>query len=273
MERKQLISSILRNYLNESNNQDYLNKEENQSLKLIYITIRDILLDLKKQISIYYQQNQGNISISNFLKTNYKAPQNIKVSNQDNTLILNFDQINPIIKKTFPALQKEFFITLKIKDEGAAIKSQTQPLRINGLEIGTTKLFNYPEQALKSSLQHEIQHIANLHKEGITNDDYSDDSIVYLASAKEVDSHAKQFAYLYAKNYPQDKTIDVKKLQTIDMVKRSKDKLNLYLWFLSPDQFRKQNNLSDEVYNKVKLAGQEFAKKMKYYLTVFTNKS
>ena len=114
------------------------------------------------------------------------------------------------------------------KSEGAAIKSKTEPLRINGLEIGTTKLFNFPVDAFKSSLQHEVQHIANIEKEGFKSNE--EEGYGYLASSKEVDSHAKQFAYLYKKKYPNETTIDFKKLRDLDMPQRSKVKLTLYLW-------------------------------------------
>ena len=77
----------------------------------------------------------------------------------------------------------------------------------------------------------------------------------------------------YFKNkYPEDKEIDSKKLMNMDMVERSKQKLNLYLWFSSPEQFRKQNqnkNMTDEVYDKIKKAGPEFIKKLKYYFKLF----
>jgi hypothetical protein len=54
------------------------------------------------------------------------------------------------------------------------------------------------------------------------------------------------------------------------MVERSKEKLNLYLWFMSPDEFRKiHKEMSDEMYQKIKIAGIEFAQKLKYYLNIF----
>ena len=178
----------------ESNDDEYLTKEENQCLKSIYIFLRDVLLDFKKQVSIYYQKNPGQLSISDFIKNHYNLPD--KVSKSSGSISVDFDKVNPIIRKTFKSLQNEFIIKFIPKDEGAAIRSKTEPLRITGMDIGTTKLFNYPEESLKSSLQHEIQHIANIEKEGIEKGDFDSDYI-YLTSKKEIDSHAKQFAYLY----------------------------------------------------------------------------
>ena len=251
----------------------YLSQQENQALKLIYKFLRDVLLDLKLQISRHHQKAQGKLSVSSFLQEDYKPHRGIRVSSEPNKLLTDFDSLSPSIRQAFPALQKEFYIALRIRDEGAAIKSKTEPLRILGLEIGTTKLLNYPEPALKSSLQHEVQHIANLQKEGVEQGDFSDNPYIYLASAKEIDSHAKQFAYLYAKAYPQEQTIDTKKLQAIDMVPRSKEKLNLYLWFMSPEQFRQQRPISDEVYRQIKAAGLAFAQKMRDYLALFRDQS
>ena len=258
----------------ESNDNEYLTKEENQCLKQIYIFLRDTLLDFKKQVSIYYQKNPGQFSISNFIKNHYNLSD--KVSKSSGSISVDFDKVNPIIRKTFKSLQNEFIINFIPKDEGAAIRSKTEPLRITGMDIGTTKLFNYPEESLKSSLQHEIQHIANIEKEGIEKGDY-DKGYIYLTSKKEIDSHAKQFAYLYKKKYPEDKEIDSKKLMNMasaesDMVERSKQKLNLYLWFSSPEQFRKQEqnkNMTDEVYDGIKKAGPEFIEKLKYYFKLF----
>lgn len=249
-------------------NTEYLSEDENKSIKLIYKFLRDVLLDFKSQISIYYQKNPGNLSISEFIKKHYKPYQNVKLSSESNTLLIDFDQVNPIIKKTFKSLQKEFFVRLLVKNEGAAIKSKFDPIRIEGLEIGTTKLFNYPVDALKSSLQHEVQHIANIEKEGFKSGE--DEGYSYLASKKEVDSHAKQFAYLYSKKYPGEAKVDLKKLREIDMVERSKEKLNLYLWFMSPDEFRKRHkDMSDELYQKIKIAGVEFPQKLKYYIGLY----
>ena len=249
---------------------EYLTKEENQCLKSIYIFLRDVLLDFKKQVSIYYQKNPGQLSISNFIKNHYNLPD--KVSKSSESISIDFDKVNPLIRKTFKSLQNEFIINFIPKDEGAAIRSKTEPLRIIGMNIGTTKIFNYSEESLKSSLQHEIQHIANIEKEGIEKGDF-DSGYIYLTSKKEIDSHAKQFAYLYKKKYPEDKEIDGKKLMNMDMVERSKQKLNLYLWFRSPEQFRKQDqnkNMTDEVYDKIKKAGPEFGEKLKYYFKLFT---
>ena len=249
----------------------YLSDEENTSIKQLYITIRDILLDFKSQVSLYYKNNPGNISISDFIKNHYKPFTGVKKSNEVMTLLIDLDSINPTIRKTFKSLQNEFFIRFQVKSEDAAIKSKTDPLRITGLEMGTTKLFNYPVDAFKSSLQHELQHIANIEKEGFKSGE--DGGYDYLASSKEVDSHAKQFAYLYKKAHPKETQMDLKKLREMDMVKKSKDKLNLYLWFMSPDEFRKQHKeMSDETYGKIKWAGQEFPKKLKYYLDIFNRK-
>ena len=260
-----------------STSDEYLTKEENQCLKQIYIFLRDVLLDFKKQVSIYYQKNPGQLSISNFIKNHYNLHD--KVSKSSDSISVDFDKVNPLIRKTFKSLQNEFIINFIPKDEGASIRSKTDPLRITGMNIGTTKIFNSPEEALKSSLQHEIQHIANIEKEGIEKGDV-DSGYIYLTSKKEIDSHAKQFAYLYKKKYPEDKEIDSKKLMNMasaesDMVERSKQKLNLYLWFSSPEQFRKQEqnkNMTDEVYDGIKKAGPKFIEKLKYYFKIFSKK-
>ena len=259
---------------NNSTSDEYLTKEENQCLKQIYTFLRDVLLDFKKQVSIYHQKNPGQLSISDFIKNHYNLPD--KISKLSGSISVDFDKVNPIIRKTFKSLQNEFIINFIPKDEDAAIKFKTEPLRITGMNIGTTKLFNYSEEALKSSLQHETQHIANIEKEGVEKGD-SDSGYIYLTSKKEIDSHAKQFAYLYKKKYPEDKEIDSKKLMNMasaesDMVERSKQKLNLYLWFSSPEQFRKQEqnkNMTDEVYDGIKKAGPEFIEKLKYYFKLF----
>lgn len=255
-----------------STSDEYLTKEENQCLKQIYTFLRDVLLDFKKQVSIYHQKNPGQLSISDFIKNHYNLPD--KISKLSGSISVDFDKVDPLIRKTFKSLQNEFIINFIPKDESASIRSKPDPLRITGMHIGTTKLFNYSEEALKSSLQHEIQHIANIEKEGIEKGDF-DSGYIYLTSKKEIDSHAKQFAYLYKKKYPEDKEIDSKKLMNMDMVERSKNKLNLYLWFSSPEQFRKQEqnkNMTDEVYDGIKKAGPKFIEKLKYYFKIFSKK-
>ena len=159
---------------NNSTSDEYLTKEENQCLKQIYTFLRDVLLDFKKQVSIYHQKNPGQLSISDFIKNHYNLPD--KISKLSGSISVDFDKVNPIIRKTFKSLQNEFIINFIPKDEDAAIKFKTEPLRITGMNIGTTKLFNYSEEALKSSLQHEIQHIANIEIEGIEKGDFDSGS-------------------------------------------------------------------------------------------------
>lgn len=253
---------------------DYLTKEENDCLKKIYIFLRDVLLDFKRQASIHYQKNEGQLSISDFIKNHYKFPEKASKS-EGNSISINFDKVDSSIRKTFKSLQEDFKIFFMPKSEGAAIKSKIDPLRITGMEIGTTKLFNYPEEALKSSLQHEIQHIANIEKEGVEKGDFDSGGYTYLTSKKEIDSHAKQFAYLYKKKHPADNQIDMKKLQQLDIVKRSKDKLNLFIWFMAPEHFRKieaNKNMTDDEYNQIADAGKKFKEKLKYYFNLFNQK-
>ena len=88
---------------NSSTSDEYLTKEENQCLKEIYIFLRDVLLDFKKQVSIYYQNNPGQLSISNFIKNHYNLPD--KVSKSSELISIDFDKVNPLIRKTFKSLQ------------------------------------------------------------------------------------------------------------------------------------------------------------------------
>ena len=80
-----------------STSDEYLTKEENQCLKSIYIFLRDVLLDFKKQVSIYYQKNPGQLSISNFIKNHYNLPD--KISKSSESISVDFDKVNPLIKK------------------------------------------------------------------------------------------------------------------------------------------------------------------------------
>ena len=50
----------------------YLSQDENKSLKLIYLFLRDILLDFKSQVSIYYQKKPETLSISDFIKNHLR---------------------------------------------------------------------------------------------------------------------------------------------------------------------------------------------------------
>lgn len=252
----------------------YLSRDEDKCLKLMYISLRDILIDFKKQASIYYQKNPGQLSIGDFIKNSYRFHKNAKRTGEAGAIAVDFDEIDPLIKKTFKSLQKEFSIRLVPKSEDAAIKSLTHPTRIKGMEIGTTKLFNYSEESFKSSLQHEIQHIANIEKEGVEKGDF-ESGYAYLASKKETDSHAKQFAYLYRKSYPKDESIDLKKLREMDIAEKSRGKLNLYLWFMSPERFKSlkgNENMPDDIYEDIKRSGREFAERLKYYFGLFGRK-
>ena len=250
----------------------YLSKDENSSIKSMYKFIRDVLLDMKRQISLHYQKNPGKLSISEFVRRDYRPVDKVSVSTLPCTLVVDLDKVDPLIKKTFKSLQRDFYIRLEPQSDDAGIKSKIQPLRIEGMVVGTTKLLNFPEDALKSSLQHELQHIANLEKEE-AQPGYENGGYDYLASRREVDSHAKQFAYLYHKRYPGE-SLDIKKLRDLDMAHKSKDKLNLFLWFMAPDQFRGlHQGMSDETYRKIKRAGIDFPQKVKYYVGLFNKKT
>lgn len=275
------LSSIVNQILNESNSFQYLTKEENLSLKLIYKVIRDIVLDFKNQIIDFHKKNPNKpISINDFIKNTYKLHKNVKMKSSWSSLFIDFDDINPIIKKTFSGLEREklFYIEFETESADAAILSKNDPLRIEGLQIGTDKLFKNKEESLKSSLQHEIQHIANIHKEGRSNYGIQGNHRYYynyLTTIHELDSHSKQFAYIYWKKFPNDTTVDIKKLLNIDFIKKSKDKLYLYVWFMSPDKFREvmDKNLDDITYEKIKKAGQQFPVRLNYYLNLFKQKT
>lgn len=277
------LSSIVNRILNESNSFEYLTKEENLSLKLIYKVIRDVVLDFKNQIIDFHKKNPNKpISVKDFIKNTYKLHKNVKMKSLHGQLFVDFDDINPIIKKTFSGLEREdtFYIEFEAESVDAAIYSKNNPLRIVGIQIGTDKLFKNTEESLKSSLQHEVQHIANLHKEGSMGADYMKQgnhayNYNYLTTIHELDSHSKQFAYVYWKKFPNDTTVDIKKLLNIDFVQKSKNKLHLYVWFMSPDKFREvvDKNLDDVTYEKIKKTGQLFPIKLNYYLNLFKQKT
>jgi len=271
------LSSIVNQILNESNSFEYLTKEENLSLKLIYKVIRDVVLDFKNQIIDFHKKNPNKpIRFYDFIKNTYKPHKNLnKVSGVE--LIIDFDSVNPIIKKTFQGLKlaDKFHIRFDVNSSDASISWKNQPLRITEIEIGTDKLFKNTEESLKSSLQHEIQHIANVHKDGSTDLDYAKKGIYnYLTTIHELDSHSKQFAYIYWKKFPNDTTVDIKKLLNIDFIWKSKDKLNLYVWFMSPDKLRDHDkNIDDVTYDKIKKTGQQFPVRLNYYLNLFKQKT
>ena len=270
------LRSIVNQILTESNSFEYLTKEENLSLKLIYKVIRDVVLDFKNQIIDFGRSNPNEqISISDFIKNTYKPHKNLNEVS-DGELIIDFDNVNPIIKKTFQGLKltDKFYIRFDVASSNASIESKNQPLRITGIVIGTDKLFKNTEESLKSSLQHEIQHIANLHKEGNTDPDYEKKGTYnYLTTIHELDSHSKQFAYIYWKKFHNDTTVDIKKLLNIDFIKKSKDKLNLYVWFMYPDKLRDHDkNIDDVTYNKIKETGKQFPIRLNYYLNLFKQK-
>lgn len=251
-----------------------LTPEQNMGIKKLYLIIKSIITQLIESLKIHKDMDKSEL---------LKFQKNNSTSFPHDAILKGYAITFPVpeeIKKLLPNLDNTFELKFNGQRDEAGLETMQWPgeqqKKIISLEIGWDLIRDGSEHIipLLSTIQHELQHIVDFG--GKVEDNTIIDIILYLTESGEVSAHAKQYAYLYHKIYPQDMEIDMNKLKTEFLSKipsnRSYKKILNYLNFASePEAIASRNNLPEkEKYIKMmKEAGDDFIVLMKRYLKLF----
>lgn len=190
------------------------------ALKAIYVHLKGCFEEIRSQ---YAALNDSNIGISDFMR-------NFKPSSFRKDSAWNYrTSVSHELQKIFPQLNADFMITIKPRiDPGLARNGD----RVIGIEMPFEKVI---DGTYNVSLQHEVQHIKHGDSggTGVDSEDGIISTINYMLDGNEIAAYAKQFAYQYYKQFPNDAVLDFNKLvQTFG----SDIKLANYVKFLNNAQ-------------------------------------
>lgn len=214
-------SFIFENWRKFLNEQEVpLTPEQNQAIKKLYVIIRDEALNIKKFLlekhpELFKDQkidaNDPKIkTLPGLIRRGYTPTENFK-KDINGFVLKNANLFTPFLKEMDQNFTIKFFNDPKML---AAIEGGN--LRLNPLGLFMSSELNF-----KSILQHELEHLVHGEEAGERIERGEGDSefynsvVRYLGGLGEIHAHAKQFAYVYYKTFPQDSSVDIKKLQSV----------------------------------------------------------
>jgi hypothetical protein len=263
-----------------------LTKEENQAVKKLYSLIKNEMEKFKKfcfeELPDLFNKN-GIIEEKNINEAKVKIPSLFRRSYTPS----NAFKKDPVLGGLEIKDISEFKDKIKQFSESFRVKlvndSSSGPASNTGhyLHINPTAIFNTNDLEFKSILQHELQHLAQsevdedhkiIRDEGDT--EYHKSIIRYLGSKHEVDAHAKQYAYIYYKLYPEDNEIDLKKLikAVNEKVPTFKKTIESYLISFKLDNSDISKHYDDSEKEKVQEIRRNFIKKLNTYFKCYKDK-
>jgi hypothetical protein len=252
-------------------------EDQNRALKSIYKVVRDVVFDFLDQLPPKIGRKNNDITL--FLLDSYKKHDYV-VEVDTFGLIIDFDRIDPFIRKIFPNIKELFVISIYIdpKDAPASMQritfNDTQKSMAWGILINL--FYDKTKDEMRVVLQHEVQHILNTEFYDVT--DYEANSIgyLYLVHPTEIDSFAKNTAYYYFK-FGSSEFIDLKDigilLKLSKEIKALKPSFLYYFFAKYPERAKMVDpNISDENIEKLHEAGLDFLDRIKYYLPFYDKK-
>jgi hypothetical protein len=274
-------------WLNES-----LNNEQNQAIKQLYVMIRDILFDLRNQMT---QNNLTNFEDAgdwvdfckkfrgdrvkgpdgNFIWNTFYKPSRYAVGWADKGcgIVVN---IPDGIKNVFPNIRTPFYIRFPYEEDemgGLVIypDKTTDELRVSLKHL----IQNF--EGYKITIQHELQHLVDIG----TDIDHSIDNVLirtmnYQCHKGEISAYAKQYAYLYFKNFPNDSVLDFDKFKKTfynnSNIPQAANLKNYINFGEDSDRIIKQYNLTPQQQQEMKNCYNSFLNLLKSSFSYFKNK-
>jgi hypothetical protein len=165
-------------------------------------------------------------------------------------------------KNMFPKNISQYPIKMQYGDNEAYHENGTYVgMKLNPYgfdQITETNQINQIKSQLFQGVEHETEHIYN---KGTSQEEGIEGSIKYLLNQGEMAAHARQLAYIYIQNYPQDTTVNRQKLNTIlPTLKPNYD--NYVNQFADPEKQAKYQQFGD-----LKTAHQQFMNSFNQYFT------
>lgn len=209
----------------ESNDEQATTPEQNQSVKQLYIVIRDILLDIRNQMKEHgferFESTNDFIKFWMEFRKVYKLSKNVKGWKGSKLEI----SIPENIKTVLSNLIEPFYISFPFEEDevGGLVVYDRLPTNLpwakdklgksDELRVGLKHLLDF--ERYKGTLQHELQHL--IHRG--TDLDYDQDNLLlrtmnYQCHPGEISAYAKEYAYRYYKLFPTDNKLDYIKFKS-----------------------------------------------------------
>jgi hypothetical protein len=259
-----------------------LTPEQNMGIKKLYLIIKRIVIKLIETLNIDKNTVRG--ETGPFFKNN----ENSKFFPPGTVLHRSWKLIFPVpeeIKKLLQNLDNTFELVFNAEPDqaGLVVSGLGEPL-VTGMQIGWDLLRHASEDmmVLLPTIQHELQHIVDFggQIEGSYDEpeNFNIDYLKYLSIPGELAAHAKQFAYIYHKIYPNDKELDIEKFKSELSSKISLKNLNVkivhYLEFaLSAEDTASRDKIPSQYIPLMKETGNKFLDLVQKYFKYFKKES
>lgn len=240
---------------------------QNKGMKYFYILLRDTLKDIADKAK---EANITPNTFHNFVFKQYPLPPQIKTKGS-NYLSLSIPQQ---LQQIFPELQPTINIRFTV-DTFAGMSHSFG--KIIDLFVPIPRLLS-DFNSIKISLQHETQHLVT---KGTDYDEFEENpllrSLSYYGHPGEIEAHAKQYAYLYFKAFPNDSSLNLKKFMQEIMPKlpdSQKNKLKNYIIFGTNTKYLQDTyKVGNAVISKLKDIHKTFIEDMEYFFQLFKQKT
>lgn len=264
-----------------------LTDQQNQSIKQLYIMIRDILFDLRNQMMAKglteFDHENGAGAWAQFCKT-FRGE---RVNNQWQTvykpskysagwadsgcgIIVNIPET---IKNVFKNIKTPFYLRFPYEEDEKGGLVQYHDGTTDELRISLKHLIEDFDR-YKLTIQHELQHLVDTG----TDIDHSINNVLlktikYLCNPGEISAFAKQYAYIYYKSYPNDQELDFNKFKN-SFYKKNDVNLNNYINFGEDmERLIQKYSLQPKDQQKMKLCYNNFITTLKRSFLYFKQKS
>lgn len=191
---------------------EQITTEQNQGIKKLYLLVRNILLDIRSQMTQHGFEEFDDAKdfakfYLNFRKV-YKLSQNVKGWKGSKIEIA----LPEDIKTTFPNIIEPFYISFPFEEDEIGGMVVDNSGKIDELRVNLKYLLDF--EKYKGTLQHELQHIVNIGSEPNHNIDNTLLRMMdYMCNDGEIAAHAKEYAYRYYKMFPKDEKLDFTKFK------------------------------------------------------------
>lgn len=236
-----------------------LTKEQNQTIKIVYIFFRDLLEEITnnaKGMDVTAENASAKFNLF-FKEYNPVKKQMLRDGKsyvkieKDPSFLKLYVYFPDNIRKILPRLGQKIEIRLQLNEGGSDAEFNSNNGILNELVVRVPKMLK-DFNSYKVSLQHEMQHIIDA---GGKEDDSIENGfvrgMVYTLIPGEIKAHAKQYAYMYYKKFPNDSQLDYEKFKK-EFFEKGNIKLDNYIKYGDrPEKIKKAYNLSDDLYQKM----------------------
>jgi len=249
-----LLFENWRQYLKEERITIDMSPEQNQALKGLYLKIRELIEHLAEWIE-KNNLDPTTRKITRALRRGYTPPAGFAKLGRGTPTKIHFDTSKYKLALG-DLLPDEFHVRFAWGSTG----EEDASIHPDGwITLNTRNALDLPK--MKQKIHHELQHILD---PGAAGHDSSTQGVVkYLVDEGEVRAHAKEAAYKYFKNFP-DEEVDFEEIKNW-----GGSWANYYKFSTSAADMIQKHGLDPSYEQKMKKAGDDFINYTNYFLSLY----